>query len=73
MRFVYRRYNDGTFAVIRTENDGSNPETIRDTRSNGNGMRRITTSIDVSFDDNQDGAVGAADGLARLNEVIQQG
>lgn len=70
MRYTFREYSDGTFAVIRTKNDGSDPETITDTRTDENGSRRITASIDASFDDNQDGAAGIADGLNRLNRVV---
>lgn len=70
MRYVYRRYSDGSFAVIRTENDGSNPQTVEDTRPDENGARRITASIDASFDDNPDGASGVAEGLERVNRVL---
>jgi len=69
MRYVYRKYSDGSVAVIRTDNDGSNPETVVDTRGNGAGSRRITATIDASFDDNEDGSQGFADGLRRLEQV----
>lgn len=68
MRFVYKKYADGTYKLYETDNDGRNERLIDGNVPPDHQVRRVPVFIEISCDDGE--AAGAREGLDKLRKAI---
>jgi hypothetical protein len=65
MRIVYHGFQDGTYHLFQTEDDGKNRRTLKDSRPDVR-VRRLTVFIEVGCEDNEQSLQGLQEGLDKV-------
>lgn len=71
MRLVFKKYADGGHSLVRTADDGSNPEIIDGDIPKAAHVRRVPIFFEVSCDDRADAVEETQVWLKRVSEQMK--
>ncbi len=72
MRIVYKKYAEGGYVFLRTEDDGSNPTVVEGKMRNRSEVKRVPIFIEVSCDERATEIKDARSALRRIGEILNQ-